>query len=315
MNSRWFNMAVVILWLATMTWLVKEKVLPPLLYGDPPGYSEIVEAQNREPPVGWKVSLGGRPLGWALTDTKRQKSGMTEIHGRVHFDSLPLDAMMPGWLKPFSKLIGKPLNDLRLDARSELLIDPFGRLLRFDSTVRLDPLNQIVSMRGEVEGRQLQLVVRSGNLSFTHDVALPQNALLSDALSPQTRLPGLHTGQTWTVPVFSPLWPSKNPLEIIRAKVEGKEPIYWNGTMEDAWLVAYRSDTGVGAADSQTPKGKLWVRRDGAVLQQQTVLFDSTIVFVRLSEKESEKRAKEAGRQWWVLETELPSDPPVENHD
>ena len=60
MSSRWFNTAVVVLWLATMSWLVKEKVLPPLLIGEPPSYPEIIEAQNREPPVGWEVFLDGR---------------------------------------------------------------------------------------------------------------------------------------------------------------------------------------------------------------------------------------------------------------
>jgi len=59
MSSRWFNTAVVVLWLATMSWLVKEKVLPPLLIGEPPSYSEIIEAQNRE-----FARRLGRVLGW-----------------------------------------------------------------------------------------------------------------------------------------------------------------------------------------------------------------------------------------------------------
>ena len=93
MNSRWYNTAVVVLWLATMSWLVTEKVLPPLLVGEPPSYRQIIEAQNRDPPVGWQVLWKGQPLGWALTDTKLQPNGLTtEIHGRVHFDALPLGA-------------------------------------------------------------------------------------------------------------------------------------------------------------------------------------------------------------------------------
>ena len=84
-------------------------------------------------------------------------------------------------------------------------------------------------MRGTVEGGQLELVVRSGDQSFSHEVSLPPKALLADALSPQTRLPGLHVGQTWSVPVFNPLWPSKSPIEIISAKVEESEAILWNG--------------------------------------------------------------------------------------
>jgi len=302
MNSRWYNTSVVVLWLATMSWLVREKVLPPLLVGEPPSYCQVIEAQNRDPPVGWKVLWKGEPLGWALTDTKLQPTGLTEIHGRVHFDKFPIGAMTPVWLQPFLGLIKKPAGQLRMDASSELLIDTFGRLLRFDSAVQLDPLIEKVSMRGTVEGGQLELLVRSGNQSFSHEIPLPPKALLSDALSPQTRLPGLHVGQTWSVPIFNPLWPTKSPIEIICATVEGSEPIYWNGVIEDAWLVVYRHDSGSGARASQNVKGRLWVRRDGAVLQQEAMLFDSSVVFVRLADKETTKLIDEtAGPRWWAF--------------
>ena len=39
----------------------------------------------------------------------------------------------------------------------------------------------------------------------------------------------------------------------------------------------------------QNIEGRLWVRRDGAVLQQEATLFDSTIMFVRLADKEAAK--------------------------
>ncbi|MHC4180655.1 MAG: hypothetical protein ACYSWU_24410, partial [Planctomycetota bacterium] len=69
MYSRWFNAAVIILWLTAMAWLVKCKVLPPLLEGQRPSYRTILEAQRREPPVGWAMSFNDRPLGWALSTT------------------------------------------------------------------------------------------------------------------------------------------------------------------------------------------------------------------------------------------------------
>ena len=173
MHSRWFNAAVVMLWLATMSWLVTEKVLPPLLVGEPPSYSRIVEAQKDAPPVGWRMSLNGRPLGWALSDTKLQPTGLTEIHGRVHFDALPLEEMMPGWLRALSRLIEQPIDRLQMDARSVLTIDSLGHLVRFDSTVRVDPFNEVIRVHGTVEGRQLQLVVRAGGASFTSEAFLP----------------------------------------------------------------------------------------------------------------------------------------------
>jgi hypothetical protein len=273
--------------------------------GDPPSYSQIVEAQKDAPPVGWRLSVNHRPIGWALSDTKAQPNGLTDIHGRVHFDSLPLDDMIPGWLRSLARMVRQPMSQLKMDARSVLTIDGLGHLQRFESAMRVDPLNEMISVRGTVEGRQLELVVRSGNMSFTNEAFLSSDALLTDALLPQGQLPGLRAGQRWTVPVYSPLWPAKTPLEIVQAKVEASEPISWNDKIEECWLVVYRNDSGGGAAESQTPRGRLWVRRDGAVLKQQVLLFDSMITFDRLPDTEAVKLADSAGPQWWNAEGNL----------
>ncbi len=301
MNSRWYNTAVVVLWLVTMGWLVDKKVLPPLLVGEPPSYRQVIEAQNQDPPAGWKVSWKGKPLGWALTDTKMRQTGLTEVDGRVHFDRFPIGDMMPIWLQPFLALAKKPVDGLSLDASSVMLIDAFGRLLRFDSAVQLPPLIDEITMRGTVEGGQLQLLVRSGEQSLSHELSLPPKALLADALSPQTRLPGLHVGQTWSVPVFNPLWPTKSPIEVISAEVEAPETILWNGEPVRALVVVYRHDSGTGSGASQNVQCKLWVRHDGVVLRQEAMLFDSSIVFVRLTDKAATKLIEAAGPRWWAL--------------
>jgi hypothetical protein len=304
MNSRWFNTAVVMLWLSTMSWLVTVKVLPPLLIGDPPSYGSIVEAQKHNPPVGWRMSLSGRTLGWALSHTRPLPTGLTDLYGRVHFDTLPLEEMMPGWLRTLSRWIEQPADKLQMDARSVLTIDTLGRLAKFDSEVRLAPLKEAICVRGSVEGRILQLTVRTGGSTFSSEACLPSDSLLCDALSPQSQLPGLRLEQQWTVPVYSPLRPAKNPLEIVQAKVEGTEPVFWNGVMEDCWLVVYRNDSGSGPSGSQAPRGKLWVRRDGTVLRQQVLLFDAVISFDRMSDDEAVALARAAGPQWWTWEND-----------
>ncbi len=299
MHSRWFNITVVVAWLVTMSWLVTEKVLPPMLLGEPPSYSKIIEAEDDAPPTGWKISADGRSIGWALTDVERQPTGLTEIYGRVHFDHLPLGKLMTGWIEPLARLFVKLPDSPTMDARSVLVISPFGRLERFDSAVALGPGTELVNVHGTVEGKQVQLLVRAGDVNLpAYYAPLPANALLSDALTPQTHLPGLKAGQTWTVPIYSPL-PSKQPLEVIRATVEGEEPLFWNGKMETALLVVYRSESGISAL--QAPKGRLWVRSDGLVLQQQAVFFDLELSFVRMTDKEAEAQVESAGEHWWNL--------------
>ncbi len=310
MYSRWFNAAVVLLWLATMSWLVTEKVLPPLVVGEPPNTDQIVDAQKRKPAVGWRILYNGRRLGWAVSETVPQATGVTEIHGRVHFRRLPLKDMMKGWLHTFSRLI-EPFDGLGMDARSAMTIDALGHLVGFESAVRLEPLNEVVRVRGTVEGRQLQMTVQTGGAVLSNESFLPSDALLCDALSPQSQLPGLRAGQQWTVPVYSPLLPAKTPLEIIHATVDGLQPISWDGQTQLCWLVVYRGDPVSGVTASDKPRGRLWVHRDGTVLKQQIMLFDSTITFDRLSDSNAEKLIKAAGRQWWIMEADFRA----EHHD
>jgi len=308
MHSRWFNAAVVLLWLTTMGWLVKAKVLPPLIKGEPPSYRRIVASRLNEPPIGWNILVNDRQLGWALTEVGPSPIGLTEIRGRAHLDKLPLKHLTPNWLKPLTNFLELSAGDeskLQLDVRSLITIDPLGRLSQFESTVWLLPWRERLRVRGNVEGGKMEIILSAGGLTFNHEFPLPANALLSDALSPQTELPGLHQGQSWSVPIYSPLWPNQ-PLEIIRATVEDKEPIFWDDDVHEAWLVVYRSD-GATSGESQKPKGRLWVRPDGAVLKQQVAFFDLAVTFERLDKEKTDLLLHTIGEKWWQ-----PNDEPVD---
>ena len=295
MYSRWFNIAVILLWLSTMSWLVIEKVMPPLMVGDPPSYRTIVAAQKDAPPTGWQMEFNDRSLGWAINIVSRLPNDVTEIHSRVHFNEIPLRTLARGWARTVLQLLDMPVADLQMDADSTLVIDPLGRLIRFESALRVDFLEDVIRVLGTVDGNRLKIEVRAGGLPVNTECFLAANAVVVDAFSPQSKLPGLRTGQTWTVPVYSPLRPSNNPLEILHATVEGTDPIIWGGRTEEAWLVVYRSDPGFGLGSSDSPRGRLWVRRDGTVLKQQVMILDSTMTFVRLTEQRAAELAEKVG--------------------
>jgi len=309
MYSRWFSATVVILWLATMGWLVEEKVLPLMLVGEPPSVGKVIESQRRKPVVGWHISFGDRSLGWALTETKLLSSGLTEIRGRVRFDSLPVEALSHGWLQPLSRLVGKSMDKLQLDTRSLLTVESLGHLVHFDCVVRLDPWDEVFTAHGIVEGSRMRLQLRVRSNGFEQTIPeqllpLPTNALVSDVFSPQpqTEMPGLRLGQTWTVPIYSPFSPDKNRLEILRATVEESQRIPWNGDFTQTWLVVYRSESEGTAGGKAKVRGRVWIRRDGAVLKQemQIPIIGSTISFERMSDNEAAAKAKAAGRHWWT---------------
>jgi hypothetical protein len=301
MGSR-FNMAVVLVWLAAMSWLVVVKVLPPLQKGDPPNYKAILANSAEHPPVCWAICWNDQPVGFAASIIVRRDDNMREIHSRVFFSQLPLDEMAPGWLGAIVRPMLTRVGNLDMDAQSRLEIDPLDHLAGFESRVRLANIPDAIRMNGVVDGTQLKLSVHSGDFSYRTEKYLPPEALVGDELSPQAHLPGLHKGQTWTMPVYSPFRPPNSPLEILQATVERDDSIIWNGKPCDTLMVVYRADSGSGILSPQHPKGKLWVRKDGLVVKQQVHVFNSRLYFIRLSPTDGKKLIDELthtlGAEW-----------------
>jgi hypothetical protein len=67
MGSRVFNTAVILVWLAAMSWLVVEKVLPPLQVGEPPNYRAILADQANRSAVCWSIRWNDKLIGFAAS--------------------------------------------------------------------------------------------------------------------------------------------------------------------------------------------------------------------------------------------------------
>lgn len=298
MHSRWYNVTVVLLWLTTMGWLVVKKVVPSFWVGDPPDYQAILVVQRDSPPVGWHLVWNDRTeLGWAVTSTSPLPNGLTEVRSDVHLAELPLDDIIPEWLHGVLQSSGPRGIRLTMDAQSTLIFDPLKRLSQFESTIRFQPRADAVRMRGRIEGAKLLLSIHCGDFPpYETEVPAPRNVMLNDALSPLGYLvPPPRKGQRWTMEVYSPLRPPTSPSEVLHAAVEAKTPITWNGDLVDTWLVVYRSDPGSALASAGSERGKLWVRSDGAVLKQQVTVLRSTLTFIRTTDEEAVRLAREAG--------------------
>mgnify|MGYP005843039397 CR=1 FL=1 len=295
MGSRWLNLGIAALWLSTMSWLVVAKVLPPLVVGEPPSHQSVLEAQRHEPPVGWRVELNGRPVGWAVSRAVEAPNELSEVLSRVHFEGFSIDELAPRWLRGLIGADESPLGSISAEVENTLVLDPLGRPLSFDCSIRFDGLDEPVELEGTINGPELELVVRSGTLRYRTTVAVPSGALMGSALSPQSRLPGLRLGQRWTVPVYNPLRP-RQPLEILQAQVVASEPTVWLDRTVETWLVEYRKDAGAELASAGKPRGRLWVVKGGEaagmVVRQETAFFDSTILFERMATEDAARLAE-----------------------
>jgi hypothetical protein len=304
MHTRWFSVAVVLLWLAAMTWLVVCKVLPPLLTGEQPSLPETLDAQQHEAPVGWRLSLNGRKLGWAISVTSLRPDDSTQIRSRVHFDHLPLEQFMRGWLiRQAFRFVEPPTVPVEMDTQSLLTFDADKRLSGFESTstVWLGSSRNVIRVEGTVEGNNLTLSIHSDDLPDPPTlpaVRIPQQSMVGDALSPQTQMPNLRVGQRWTTQSYNPLRPD-SPWEVVQAEVESVEPLVWGNQTEEARLVVFRRDSGFGLLGRRpAPLGRLWVRADGMVLRQEVVFLDSTLVFDRYASLEEAGLADKMDEEW-----------------
>ena len=86
------------------------------------------------------------------------------------------------------------------------------------------------------------------------------------------------------MPVYRP-FPPNSPLQIVQAKVERNEVYVWNNQSLRAFQVVYRDDAGSGITLAREPIGKMWVREDGEVLQQDARLANMHFRCIRLPDE------------------------------
>jgi hypothetical protein len=300
MEHRWTQLVIALFWLATMTWLTVEKILPPLRRGEPPSFRSVygnLDATTQS--IGWTVTWNGSSIGWATSQTSHPTAGMTEINSHVHFSRIPVEEMAPIWMRGVVHNAVAPLGgQIQMDAYSRMEIDPLNRLSGFRSSIRVSDIPGEIVMQGTVEGSQLKLRVDAGDMSYNTERYMPRDALIGDELSPQARLPGLHAGQSWTVPVYNPLRPPDSPMEILQAKVEGREMLSWNGTGVNTLLVVYRADSGSAYGAGRVPRGKMWVDGTGTVLRQEVDLLGSKLAFIRIADDNNPAANDSDGEAW-----------------
>lgn len=281
-----------------MTWLVVAKILPPLRVGEPPNYATILQETENEPPVCWQIRLDEKTIGWAANKMVRRKDGITDLYSRVYLEELPWREFSPGLVGTLLRPVLESFNGMDVDKKTRLVIDPLGRLVEFESRVRLGGLTDAMKVQGQIDGATLKISAQAGGLPYKFEQRLPPNALMNEELSPQVRMPGLRVGQRWTVPIYSPLRAPNSPVEILQAEVERNERLTWCHVAQPCHVIVYRGDSGAGSASDEV-RGRAWVGMDGVVLRQEVTVLNSHLHFIRLGDQAAEEVWTALGEDWY----------------
>lgn len=297
MGQRWFIVAVTAMWMTSMGWLVSTKLWPLLWAGAPPSNLTVYTQQHAAkeetlPPVGWTMTWGSKPLGWAVSSSSVNSEGFTTIQSHAHFDKIPFEELLPLPLQPLIKFgSGRPLT---MEAESRLVMDAEGHLNRISFIITTPEFQKPIRVEGYVKNDKFIVTLFPGTGERFPRWELPADAVIGNDLTPLVRLPDLYLDQTWNVRVYNHFGIGMNSrLELVQAKVERSDILRWEESDRPVWLVVMRRDAGSLLGHVRPIRGKMWVDHNGTVLQQESYLNNSKLMFTRVKDS----RAKEFQQQ------------------
>lgn len=289
MGQRWFIVAVSVMWMTSMGWLVSTKLWPLLWAGTPPSNLTVYTQQNvakgqELPPVGWTMSWGTKPLGWAVSSSSVNSEGFTTIQSHAHFDRIPFEELLPIPLQPLMSRFGSG-RGMTMEAESRLIMDAEGHLNRISFIITTPEFQKPIRVEGYVKNDKFIVTLFPGTGDRFPRWELPADAVIGNDLTPLVRLPELYLDQTWNVRVYNHFGIGTNSrLEMVQAKVERSDMLRWEDADRPVWLVVMRRDAGSLLGHIRPVRGKMWVDYDGTVLQQESYMNNSRLTFTRVKD-------------------------------
>ncbi|MCH8840616.1 MAG: hypothetical protein IH831_08085 [Planctomycetes bacterium] len=283
MANRIFVLAVVVLWLSSMSWLVMERILPSFYAGEPP----MEQAYETGKAVAWQIQWKGKPVGRAASVRLSGVGGTTDLVNRVLLADIPLMELAPTWMRT---VIGD-LGDITFDARTRIEIDALGNFSAFNSRISINDLPSVLNISGRVEDSFLQLRIRSGDISYTTPIYLSDRNSLNEVLFPDAQLPQMYVGRSWQEKIYSPFHSPSNPVELVRAEVVSVEAIQYGEEMRKTLRIEYHTMSRSGIPQQARLQAVSWVEPSGNVLRRDVYLGGSKLRFTRLLNE----AAKEVG--------------------
>lgn len=285
MGNRLYVAAVVLGWVASMAWLVSDRILPSFLAGDGP----TARVADQLDPVAWRIEMDGKPCGMAVLQAVRGLGGSREVHSVLQVENLSAPESLPRWLTP----VARAISGMSFSMRTALMFDSLGQLSTFETRLDSEGLGLPVKVDGRIRDDQLELRLSIAERMdrFTHP--WPSNATFGGELTPTARLKPLYEGRRWVQEVYSPFAAPSQPIEMIEAVVKQRLRVTYDGESRDVWLVEFRSMEKTGSTKEGRVRATLWVDRSGRVLRQEAQRFGTRFAFIRESDNDSVAIAEE----------------------
>jgi len=251
--GRILTVAIALLWIASMTWMVRREVLPPLRAereaARAPNYAQLESLAARAPVVQMGIFLAnGKRIGWTRGALRRVGDDLL-IESRTF---LRLDLGAAGSLAPG---LGGGTLQLYIQFKAQVVE---GRLAGFDLVVRPGRRAEaLASIEGHPVDDRLVLRIRQGDRIRVESFPFDTRQVLSSDLLPGFTAGRVRPGERWTIRTLDPV---TYRLRAVEAEVVGREMISVAGAPREAWLIRIPYDT---------YEVKVWATPEGEVLQQK----------------------------------------------
>jgi len=279
MANRIFVSSIVVLWLGSMAWLVVERILPSFVSGQPP----VIDNYTTNEVVAWSVCWGGERVGYAASVRLEGTAGAVELHNRILLKDAPLIDLAPLWMRHAVGIIGS----MSFDASTRIEFDSLGNFSAFESPISLNEMPSVLNISGRVNDSNLDLKIRSSDISYPISIYMPDRKSLNEALFPDARLPSMYEGRRWSEEVYSPFHAPNDPIELVQAEVVSTESMEIQGKIRRLLRIEYRGRVGSGVDKNSRLQAVSWVKKDGTVLRHDVYIGGSELRFERLSKHEA----------------------------
>jgi len=294
MHSRWFQLGVLAVWLAAMSWLVVTKLLPRggRLANDQ--RAELPSRDQRERRVCWRIYWSEREVGRAENTSRRLDGGRAELQSVIELRKAPVGELASKLLGSWAKGLGETTtlsmritNRLQFDEREQLASaamnvgslrgPPWLRITgnaqdgQFRFAVWLGESNR--SQGGDEQAEQEPL--------YRGDVPLGKETLSLSSLTPRTRYRGLRVGQAWRTPVMQPL-PGGGSIRYVEAQVVDRQFIQHDGETVSVLRIVERSEARANVTAARGVRATTWVDDQGNVLRREFEVAGLRLRFERL---------------------------------
>jgi hypothetical protein len=271
MPSRFGTLAIVVFWLASMTWLTVREIVPTFRAGEPPAFLIDVTDEVGGTATSWKILRKGVRIGDGYSHVRRRSDRTFELSSELSFQDKELPLLKTWDIK---KIAGR------------YRVDKNGNLQSLETEVKLAALSFEIKaeIKGEVKGGvltpRIYLDDKEKNLGPFQPQPVPvaSHGSILNTMHMVNKIQGLYVGRTWKVPLLDPLGsivPGRKATPSILIAQVSADNLDWQGEAVPCFRIDYYEPGKEAAAHT-------WVRRrDGLVLQQEANRDEMDLVLVR----------------------------------